>query len=401
MVQNIFLDSKKRYWVGTNKGLDLLTEEGTFERITNHDGLSNDKISAIEEDDQGNLWISTKKGLIKFNYETDKTRTYQVSDGLQSNEFGYNVSFKDEDGLLYFGGGKGLNVFHPDSIQDNPILPKVYLTQLKIFNQPVEIGGEKSLLPHHISQAKALTLSYRHSVFTLDYVGLNLTNTKKNEYAYKLEGLEESWNYVGKQRNATYTNLDPGPYTFRVKASNNDRIWNEVGTSLAIVVLPPWWKTWWAYVLYFILAFGSIIGLIRVRTQYISKQKQALQMLVDERTQELNEKNVRIAQQSEELLGYNESLNLLNKGLEQKVDERTLELSERNIQLAEFAFINAHNLRLPITNILGIIQLFEVDRSPTETREMLELLKGQSESVDKVLIDIQAKLEAKGLKIDG
>jgi len=165
-----------------------------------------------------------------------------VSDGLQSNEFG-KVCYQSPDGEMFFGGSHGFNVFFPEIIRDNPYVPPVVITSFKIFNKPVPIGA-KSVLKKAIPYVDSLTLSYRDNVFSFEFAALSYANSPKNRYRYKLEGLEPGWNEVGsKQRLATYTNLDPGKYIFRVQGSNSDGVWNEEGVSLPILIAPPWWKT--------------------------------------------------------------------------------------------------------------------------------------------------------------
>ena len=180
-----------------------------------------------------------------------------VNDGLQVNEFNSRASFKNKAGMIYFGGNNGYNVFNPDKIKTNPYIPNIVFTKLSIFNKPVGIGKENSPLINDISMTKVVKFSHNQSVFTIDFASLNLLAPENNQYAFILEGFEKEWNYVGRQHSATYTNLNPGRYTFKVKASNNDGVWNDKGISLDIVIMPAWWKTWMAksvYLVFFILA---------------------------------------------------------------------------------------------------------------------------------------------------
>ncbi|HEY9045397.1 MAG TPA: two-component regulator propeller domain-containing protein, partial [Ohtaekwangia sp.] len=243
IVNCIAEDKKGRLWVGTTNGLHLLVDQKFQKRYITENGLPNNTVCGILEDDKGNLWLSTSGGIARFNPEEESFRNYDVSDGLLSNEFKPRVCLRNNEGQFFFGG-KGVNVFYPDSIKDNPNIPPVFITDLKIFNESVKIGDKFGVLDRQISETQEVTLSYESNFFTIHYVALNYTATDKNQYAYKLEGFDKDWNYVGAQRSVTFTNLDPGYYIFKVKASNNDGLWNEEGAYLIIHILPPWWGTW-------------------------------------------------------------------------------------------------------------------------------------------------------------
>jgi hypothetical protein len=192
-------------------------------------------------------------------------RIYDVLDGLQNNEFKRNACARTREGFVYFGGVDGFNVFHPDSIHDNTFVPPVYITDLQIFNKSVVVGEKDSPLKADVSETKKITLTYEQSVFSFEFVALNYTLAAKNQYAYMLENFDKDWNYVGKQRKATYTNLDPGEYVFRVKASNNDGVWNETGTSVVITITPPFWQTWWFRLVSAVAIMGIAVSWYRAR----------------------------------------------------------------------------------------------------------------------------------------
>jgi hypothetical protein len=258
-------------WIGTSGGLnrfDPVTE--TFAHYTMENGLPDDEIKCIIEDDDGSLWLSTNKGICQFDLVEETFRNYDHSDGLQGNEFNIRSGIKTKRGELVFGGNNGFNVFRSAQLRDNQFIPPVVITDFKIFNKAVPIGGKKKLLSRHISETRQLDLSYRHSVFSFEFVALNYVSPARNQYAYMMEGFESDWNYVGTRRTATYTNLDPGEYVFRVKASNNDGIWNEEGEAVYVNINPPFWKTWWAYLLQALLVIGVITIVL---SYYISRQK--------------------------------------------------------------------------------------------------------------------------------
>lgn len=254
IVNVIYEDRNNNLWIGTQGGLNLLDRtKNTFTVYTIKDGLPNNVIQAIEEDGHGKLWLSTNKGISRFDPKAITFRNYEIADGLQSNSFNRLASFRNKAGTIYFGGINGLDYFHPDSIGDNTFIPPVYFTELQVFNKPVNFREEHAPVTRPIDEADEITLSYKESVFSLEFAALNYTSPEKNQYAYKLEGFDERWNLVGPQRKATYTNLDPGEYILRVKATNNDGVWNEQGNSIRILITPPFWRTWWAKVIYSIL----------------------------------------------------------------------------------------------------------------------------------------------------
>jgi PAS domain S-box-containing protein len=287
-IKYVFTDSKKRTWHISEKGFNLVDSKTTKSTFFINEGSPNGSPMGVLEDGNGNLWISKGNGLAKFETSNSSFTNYNEEDGLSGNEFSSRSCFKDANGILYFGHLNGVIVFDPKSVKKNPIAPRVHITGLKLFNKQVIIGGSDSLLRHHILHTNDVTLSHKQSVITLDFVGINLTNTLKNSYSYKLEGFEKEWNDVGTQRNATYTNLPPGTYTFRVKASNNSGLWNETGASLTIHVLPPWWNTWWFKTASLLFLVSTLYGLYRMRTYNVRKKNQLLERLVAKRTKELS-----------------------------------------------------------------------------------------------------------------
>ena len=259
MVKTIFFDSKGYCWFGTLDGLNKLDPHNAAIRIySTKDGLPSNLIVDIQEDDHYNLWISTPRGLTKFSPEKGIVKNYSMHDGLVTDDFNTFASFKISTGEMYFGGRDGLNRFHPDSIKVNKFLPPVYLTDFKLFNQSIPVINDKRSeefsLPQQISFCKEITLEYNQNVINLEFVALNYLNLEKNQYQYKLEGFEKNWALPGPKREVTYTNLQPGKYTFRVIASNNDGIWNTEGASLKIIVRPPFWRTKWAYSFYLLFS---------------------------------------------------------------------------------------------------------------------------------------------------
>jgi len=260
-INSICQSSNGTMWIGTPNGLNKFRSENkSFKRYQKKDGLYGIDVMGILEDNHGNLWLSTNSCLTKFNPFTETFRHYFISDGLQSHDFQIQAFHKSKSGEMFFGGAKGFNAFYPDSIKDNLNIPPVYLTNFQLFNKTVK-PGKTSPLKTVISEVNEIVLNYDQSVFSLEFAALDFTIPEKNQYKYKMDGVDPDWVYADASRRfVTYTQLNPGEYIFRVKGSNNDGIWNEVGTSVKIIILPPWWRTNFAYGFYVILT-GLIIWL--------------------------------------------------------------------------------------------------------------------------------------------
>ncbi len=342
----IFEDSKSNIWVGTVSGLNLyLPKTQTFKIYRKKDGLPHDHIKGIEEDLLGNLWVSTARGLSKFNIEKQTFENYFKEDGLQGDEFARAAIFRDNEGQILVGGSNGFNVFDPSKMRNNPYKPKVYIKGLKLFNKPVSNHDPNSPLKEHISFTEEITLDHKQSVFTIEFVALNYTHPEKNQYAYIMENFEKEWNYVEDKQEATYTNLPAGTYIFRVKASNNDGTWNDQGAALKIVILPPWWDTFWFKgLVLFLIILITVIG-VRWRVNVIKKQNTILERRVAKRTEELKNKNKEVLQKSEELMEINGLLSekqqeivLQNEELHQQSEELMTQrdfLEQANIELSK------------------------------------------------------------------
>jgi len=271
-------------WVAASTGLFRFNPEtGRFTRhYTERDGLPSNSVVGILGDARGNLWLSTVNGLSKFNPKTETFRNYDRFDGLQGDQFTILSRAKAPDGRLFFGSADGLSAFYPDRLADNLTPPPVLLTEFELFNKPVKIGGKDSPLLQAINVASILTLHYDQSVFRFQFAALNYTAPQKNRYAYKLEGFDRDWQYADATRRfATYTNLDPGNYTFRVKASNNDGIWNEQGVTLHIRILSPWWGTWWFRALCTASLLALLGGLYQLRLRELRREEQKFREAVE------------------------------------------------------------------------------------------------------------------------
>lgn len=349
-VETLLRDKSGALWVGTNNGLSkMVLTDGTasFTNYTTADGLPGNIIGGILEDGSGNLWISTNYGLCVFNPQENRFKVYYKEDGLPANMFNARANFQNAAGVMFFGGNNGFMVFHPDSIIKKSHIAPVVLTGFKKFNNTVYLDTA-------IAKIQAIRLPYDENVFSLEFASLDYTNPEKNQYAYKLEGFSEDWINIGNKRDATFTNLDPGAYTFRVKGSNYDGIWNESGASLRILITPPWWQTWWAYLLYFFLA-GAILYSLRRYDLHRQRLKHQLEMELahSEQLQEIDRMKSRFfANISHE---FRTPLTLILGPLENWIKDRNIEQSLK----PQFRMMhnNATRLRQLINQLLELAKL--------------------------------------------
>lgn len=286
----LFEDRAGRIWVGTGNGLDYYdTRTRKFTHALQHTELSAMLVSAITDDDQGNLWISHKNGITRLDFHTLATRTYAVQDGLQSREFSDGAVFKNTaDHQLYFGSNAGVNYFNPDNITPDTIAPKTVFTELQVLNHSVEVNQKvngRVLLTRPLHLTSELILNYQDKSFAIEFAALHFASPQNIQYAYKLEGFDKDWTITdASRRQATYANLKPGSYTFLVKSRNSDGIWNEAPATLQITVKPPFWATNFAWCVYALLAAGAIVLYHNYTTRYNRMQRE---VLVKTREQEL------------------------------------------------------------------------------------------------------------------
>ncbi len=441
MIYALLFDGHGKLWIGT-EGAGLLTYDSAqrrLQRINEKDGFNGSSVFAIQQDNDGNVWLSTNAGISKWDMREKVFRNYNSSDGLQSGQFNScSFLYDRKTNLMGFAGTEGVTLFYPDQIKQNQQKPDVVITGFQLFNKEVPIdsaNNEEAILRQAINHTPEITLQYNESVFTLQFAVLNYTLPEKNQYAYKMEGFDSDWNYTN-SRSATYTNLDPDMYIFRVKASNNDGVWNETGTSLVIHIIPPWWKTWWFRTLAVLTLAGMGWGYIRLRIAAVNEQKAFLEFTVREKTKQLQLVNEELVLREEEIKAQNEDLSiqneelfsrqeeiatqrdllteqnqrledawktietqnreilLHNRTLDQEVKERTQKLVEYNQQLEQFAFITAHNLRAPVARILGLGQVLDMSKDNLEEERLIvSKLIATTVELDKVVKDVSTILE--------
>ncbi len=280
-VSDITETSLGEIWFSTDRGGICRYNESTdnFTGYSLKDGLPDDIALKIIEDKEHNLWFGTNNGLVKFNPQTKSVKVFSKKDGLPVNQFNYKSALLSSSGKLYFGGLNGLIAFDPYNFEENKFIPPVYISRLYLFNKEIDLNTENSPLEKAINYTKKITLKYNQSNIAFDFVALSYTAPRANKYAYIMEGIDKEWTYTNTNQSASYAKLAPGKYVFKVKGSNNDGIWNEAGTQLEIEILPPWWQSGLAQVIYLILIISTVYYLLnryRKRTEKRNAEKQRL-----------------------------------------------------------------------------------------------------------------------------
>lgn len=369
-IRTIHEDHKGRFWIGTWGGglYNFDRQTGRFEVFREKDGLPNDAVYGILEDKGGHLWLTTNNGLACF-YPDERTfRTYTADDGLQSNEFNGGAYTQGASGYFYVGGVNGYSEFCPETISVNTIAPAVVITGFKKFNKPVQLWQD-------LNAEAELVMPHDDNFFTIEFAALSFTNAKKNRYLYKMDGFDRQWIDAGTSREAAYTNLDPGDYTFRVKACNNDGIWNEDGARLRIKVLPPWWMTLW-------FRAGMVLGFVStggawfwMRWRRERRRREELERLVHIRTEQLETSNHELSQANEEIQLHIQTVSEQAweiATMNSQLQVRNQELERLNSEKNEFLGIAAHDLKNPLSSIVLMTEMIQLRYNDMDSAQLLD-----------------------------
>ena len=378
-IQSILEDDDGNLWIGTvGGGLNYFDrKKQTFTAYTEKDGLASNVVFSILRDKSNNLWLSTNNGISRFDPRKKTFRNYGISDGLQGNEFRDNSSFQTADGQMFFGGVNGFSAFYPDKLTENTFIPPIFVTDFQIFNKQVSVGDESGTLTKDINETRTITLSYEQSVFTFEFAALSYTVPEKNQYAYMLEGFDDNWNYIGNKRTATYTNLNPDTYFFKVKGSNNDGVWNQIGTTIKVVITPPFWLTWWFKTGTVLLLIGCSIAFYRIRTYRIRVQKRILERQIKERTEQLE---------------YSIE--------EEKKAVEKAELANR--AKSSFLATMSHEIRTPMNGVIGLASLLAETPLNEEQQNFTRSIQACGEDLLAVINDILdfSKIESGNMELE-
>ena len=374
-VSNINQDASGIIWIGTlGGGVNTFNKKtGKFRWITSKQGLADNNILNILIDDFQDVWVNHNLGISKISANTMKIQNFTQADGIQKIVF-ENCSVKMADGSLIFGGN-GFNRIFPSKIKFDTFQPPLLITNIKLFNKDVSVNGTDSILHQHINITQSLTLKHNQNVITLEYAALDMAHPSQMSYAYQLVGFDPDWQYVDNKREVTYTNLPSGHYTFKVKSTHNEGVWHEMEQPLSITILPPWWRTWWAYMLYALAFVYALRTYIHYRSRQLKEENIVLEEKVHQRTNELELKSTELEKSLEHL----------------KATQTQLIQSEKLASLGELTAGIAHEIQNPLNFVNNFSEL-SVDLAKDLNHE-IHKPEIDKEYVEELLTDLTSNQE--------
>jgi signal transduction histidine kinase/ligand-binding sensor domain-containing protein len=369
-VTSLYDDGSGALWVGTfGGGLNRLDKStGNVELFTVEHGLSNNSIFGLLPDDNGNLWISTSGGLSRFNLRQNTFMNFDLDDGLANQFFWWGAAYKANNGYMFFGHTSGFTMFHPDSISQAGRVPPVVITSVRVFDQEIAFDSQKTLV-----------LTHRQNYLTFDFAVLDFFNPSRNQYAYKMDGINSDWVFSGSQNSVSFASLRGGEYNLRVRGANSDGVWNDDGVTLRISIKPPFWQTKWFYFLLVISGISMVLAFIHVRTRVIRARNENLELEVSRRTSDLELKQQELLRSYVDLREQTELLRQTNFELERQkeiVQLKSAELERKNLDLEtlnqeknNLIGIVAHDLRSPLSAVVSGLQL--ISMQPDMSKDQL------------------------------
>lgn len=293
-VLSLYIDNQDQLWIGSSGGLQRLYLQNTpyrIEHFTEHEGLPNNTIHGILEDMNSNIWLSTNRGLVMYDRIRNSFKTFDTNDGLKNNEFADGAAFQSFSSTkLFFGGIEGLDIVYPDKLFIQNYFPQLLITEFQVRYQPITPGDENNILTQSIDQTDNITLKYDQNFISFYFTTLDYWNKQKSEFGYFLENFDQDWNYIGRQQSLTFTNIPPGTYKLSIKYTNENGDWKIVSNLMTITITPPFWKTYWAYALYLVLAIGLQTGIVLyIRWRTRTKKAMAIDKFKAQQLKELND----------------------------------------------------------------------------------------------------------------